>query len=164
MVTQIKQVIGKVSKTVLKNPHFDKDYLDDVVTKIIARTSRAQTSFRLEVAGFSHSAFTAKEMKIRVEKALDAFKIILRIQQIGLEEFWEVVLFTKGGTPKQRDAFCKEVRNSAALECSARNDAYSLSQKANEIVADRVSQETSHVPSIMRSTINPFVRRILMWS
>lgn len=124
-MTGVRQIIENVSKTALRNKNFNKVVLEDIITRVVGCTTRAQMLFRADVGGYTHSAVTAKEMKIRIAKDVAAFKIIFRIQLIGFEEVWEVHLFVKSNdSPKQIDHFFKEIKNCSVQVCAEVNKAH----------------------------------------
>ena len=123
-MTEHRQKILSCGKEVLGNPNYNQDKLEELLTAIISKTSKAGTIFRIDARGYTESGNEGKSTIITATLDMANSRIIVRIRLSGNSESWVADIYFKRTTQRNIPAFFSEVKKAAKSVCEKENERY----------------------------------------
>lgn len=154
-MAKYRQKISSCSKEVSGNPNYDQDKLEELLTAIISRTSKASTNFRIDARGYTESGNEGKSTIITAVLDMANSRIIVRIRVGGHSESWIADIYFKRTTQKNIPAFYNEVKKAAKAVCEKENQGHSLPNKIQSAPAPAVQVVSQDVSADSEDTALP---------
>lgn len=148
-MAEYRQKISSCGKEVLDNPNYSQDRLEELLTAIISKTSRAGTNFRNDARGYTESGNEGKNTVITATLDMANSRIIVRIRLSGHSESWIVDIYFKRTTQKNIPAFFGEVKKAAKAVCEEENEKHLSADKIQGAAVSvlAVQNENQEVPA-----------------